>query len=196
MVYIAKGWELPVSPEEKYWASVEYTFPDFLPLQGELWTSFSYTYQGKTWDSLSDIEDSHSEDPEVRAAAQEFLLPEWKSGTVQVGFSSDNHWDLTFVVRNVFDDDGINWLSGTDRGAAFAAEGTTPRGRPRPSGRPPALLHDGPQVDAPTAGRASRDLGRVPVGRADARPVGAVRPPRAGVSLNTSRTAQTSSGSQ
>ena len=54
VVYIAKGWTLPVSPEEKYWASVEYTFPDFLPMQGDLWTSFSYTYQGETWDSLSD----------------------------------------------------------------------------------------------------------------------------------------------
>ena len=104
-VYIAKGWTLPVSPEEKYWASVEYTFPDFLPVQGDLWTSFSYTWQGETWDSLSDIEDFHSEDPAVREAALEFLIPEWKSGTFQLGFSSDNDWDLTLVVRNVFDDD-------------------------------------------------------------------------------------------
>ena len=50
--YIAKGWTLPVSPKEKYWASVEYTFPDFLPMAGDFWTRFSYTYQGKTWDSL------------------------------------------------------------------------------------------------------------------------------------------------
>ena len=118
-VYIAKGWTLPVSPEEKYWASVEYTFADFLPLQGNLWTSFSYSWQGETWDSLSDIEDSHSDDPEVRAAAQEFLLPEWKSGTFQLGFTSDNAWDLTFIVRNVFDDQGVTWQSSTDRGALF-----------------------------------------------------------------------------
>ncbi len=32
-VYIAKGTTLPVSPQEKYWASVEYTFPEFLPLE-------------------------------------------------------------------------------------------------------------------------------------------------------------------
>ena len=41
-IYIAKGTTLPVSPEEKYWASAEYTFPDFLPLDGDLWTRFSY----------------------------------------------------------------------------------------------------------------------------------------------------------
>ncbi len=52
-----KGWTMPISPKEKYWASVEYTFPDFLPLQGDLWTRFSYSWQGKVWDSLAAIED-------------------------------------------------------------------------------------------------------------------------------------------
>lgn len=118
-VYIAKGWTLPVSPEKKYWGSVEYTFPDFLPLAGDLWTSFSYTWQGKTWNSLSDIEDSHSEDPDVRAAAYEFLLPEWKSGTLQLGFTSDNDWGLTLIAKNLFDDQGISWKSSSDRGAIF-----------------------------------------------------------------------------
>ena len=120
VVYIAKGWELPVSPEEKYWASVAYTFPDFLPAPGHLRTSFSYTWQGDTWDSLSAIEDFHnSTTPQEREAALEFLIPPWKSGTFQLGFSSDNDWDLTLVVRNVFDDTSINWLSGTWRGEAF-----------------------------------------------------------------------------
>ncbi len=48
---------MPISPKEKYWAAVEYTFPDFLPMQGDLWTRFSYSYQGKIWDSLWAIED-------------------------------------------------------------------------------------------------------------------------------------------
>ena len=63
-VYIAKGTTMPVSPKEKYWAAVEYTFPDFLPLQGDFWTRFSYTWQGKVWDSLTAIEDFHSDDAE------------------------------------------------------------------------------------------------------------------------------------
>ncbi len=115
VVYIAKGWTLPVSPKEKYWASVEYTFPDFLPMSGDFWTRFSYTYQGKTWDSLGAIEDFHNGDDPLR----EFLIPEWKSGTLQFGFTSDNGWESALVIRNVFDDKSFNWLSGTWRGERF-----------------------------------------------------------------------------
>ena len=56
-IYIAEGTTMPISPKEKYWAAVEYTFPDFLPMAGDLWTRFSYSWQGKVWDSLSAIED-------------------------------------------------------------------------------------------------------------------------------------------
>ena len=44
--------------EGKVLGSVEYTFPDFLPLAGDFWTRFSYTWQGETWDSLTAIEDN------------------------------------------------------------------------------------------------------------------------------------------
>jgi hypothetical protein len=115
VVYIAKGWTLPVSPKEKYWASVEYTFPDFLPMAGDFWTRFSYTYQGKVWDSLGAIEDFHNGDDPL----MEFLIPEWKSGTLQFGFTSDSGWESALVIRNVFDDKSFNWLSGTWRGERF-----------------------------------------------------------------------------
>jgi iron complex outermembrane recepter protein len=108
-VYIAKGTTLPVSPKEKYWAAVEYTFPDFLPLAGDFWTRFSYTWQGKTWDSLDAIEDND----------YEFLLPEWKSGTFQLGFTGESGWEAALIVRNLFDDRGITWQSSSDRGAEF-----------------------------------------------------------------------------
>jgi len=108
-VYIAKGDSLPVSPKEKYWASVEYTFPDFAAWNGDLWTSFSYTYQGKTWDSLTAIQDNDLE----------LLLPEWKSGTFQIGFSSDSGWDTALIVRNVFGDKGFNYMSSTSYGDDF-----------------------------------------------------------------------------
>ncbi len=108
-VYIPKGSTLPVSPKEKYWASVEYTFPDFLPLAGDFWTRLSYNWQGKTWSSLSAIEDND----------REFLLPEMKSGTFQLGFTSDNGWETSFIVRNLFDDRGITWKSSSERGDIF-----------------------------------------------------------------------------
>lgn len=119
-IYIAKGTTMPVSPKEKYWAAVEYTFPDFLPWQGNLWTRFSYTWQSQVWDSLTAIEDYNSaETPEEREEALDFLLPEWKSGTFQIGFTSDSGWDTSLVVRNIFDDSGYTYLSSTWYGEDF-----------------------------------------------------------------------------
>lgn len=119
-VFIAKGTTMPVSPKEKYWAAVEYTFPDFLPMTGDLWTRFSYTWQSEVWDSLSAIEDFNAaETPEEREDALEFLLPAWKSGTFQLGFTSENGWDAAFIVRNVFEDRGYTYLSSTWYGEDF-----------------------------------------------------------------------------
>ncbi len=98
---------MPVSPKEKYWAAVEYTFPDFLPLQGDLWTRFSYTWQGKIWDSL---------DRDRGQRSPRFLtrrLDTEVDGTFQVGFTSDNGWETALIVRNLFDDAGVTWLSST-----------------------------------------------------------------------------------
>jgi iron complex outermembrane receptor protein len=108
-IYIAEGLPLPVSPEEKYWASVAYTFPDFLPWNGDFWTRFSYTYQGETWDSLTAIQENN----------RELLLPASKSGTFQLGFTGENGWDTALIVRNVFDDEGFNYMSGVGDGEAF-----------------------------------------------------------------------------
>ncbi len=120
VIYVAKGTTMPVSPKEKYWAAVEYTFPDFLPWQGDFWTRFSYSWQGKVWDSFAAISDySTATTDEERDAALEFLIPEYKSGTFQVGFTSESGWDAAIVVRNVFDDNGYTYLSGTWYGADF-----------------------------------------------------------------------------
>ena len=104
-VYIAQGLDDAGLAEGKVLGLGRVHVPRFLPAQGDLWTRFSYTYQGKIWDSLDAIEDYNSDDPEEGDDAQEFLIPEWKSGTFQVGFTSDNGWDSALIVRNVFDDD-------------------------------------------------------------------------------------------
>ena len=118
-VYIAEGTTMPVSPKEKYWASVEYTMPDIVP-NGDLWTRFSYSWQSHVWDSLTAIEDWLSaETPAEQEEALEFLIPPWKSGTFQIGYSSDNGWDAAFIVRNVFNDTGYTYLSSTWYGEDF-----------------------------------------------------------------------------
>jgi iron complex outermembrane recepter protein len=108
-VYIAKGSTLPDSPKQKYWASVEYTLPHFLPAAGDFWTRFSYSWQGKTWDSLTAIRENDLE----------FLLPAYKTGTLQFGFTGEKDWEVALVVKNLFDDRGVNWQSSSDRGALF-----------------------------------------------------------------------------
>jgi outer membrane receptor protein involved in Fe transport len=108
-VYIEEGLTLPVSPKEKYWASIDYTFPDFLPWSGDFYTRFSYTYQGRTWDSISAIEENN----------RELYLPAWKSGTFQLGFTADNGWETALIVRNVFDDKGFNYMAGVGDGETF-----------------------------------------------------------------------------
>ena len=119
-VFIESGTTMPVSPKEKYWASVEYTFPDFLPMQGDLYTRFSYSWQSQVWDSLTAIEDfNNASTPEERDEALEFLIPPYKSGTFQIGFTSDNGWNAALIVRNVFDDNGYTYLSSTWYGEDF-----------------------------------------------------------------------------
>jgi len=119
-VFIAKGTTMPISPREKYWASVEYTFPKILPLAGDLWTRFSYTYQTEIWDSLGAIEDFEAaETPEEKAEALEFLIPSWNSGNFQLGFTSDNGWDMAFIVRNVFDDTSYSYISSSHTGVGI-----------------------------------------------------------------------------
>ncbi|HZF16363.1 MAG TPA: TonB-dependent receptor [Steroidobacteraceae bacterium] len=106
-VYIAKGLPLPVSPKEKYWASVDYRFPHVA--SGEFWTRFSYSYQGETWDSITAIQDNN----------RELLTPPYKSGQLQFGFTSDKGWETALIVRNLFDDKGYNYLSGAGDGEFF-----------------------------------------------------------------------------
>ena len=119
-VYIADGTTMPVSPKEKYFVAVEYNFPKFLPVQGNVWTRFSYTWQSQVLDSLSAIQDFESaETPEERDEALEFLIPPWKSGTFQIGYTSDSGWDAAFIVRNVFDDASYTYLSSTWYGEDF-----------------------------------------------------------------------------
>jgi outer membrane receptor protein involved in Fe transport len=119
-LYIAKGTTMPVSPKEKYWAAVEYTFPDFLPMAGDLWTRFSYSYEGKIWDSLSAIDDYNTADNQAdKDAALEFLIPAYKYATFQVGFTSDSGWDTAFIIRNVTDEDSYSYLSSSNYGALF-----------------------------------------------------------------------------
>jgi outer membrane receptor protein involved in Fe transport len=100
---IEPGTSLPLSPERKYWVSAEYTIPNFLAWDGDLWTRWSYNYQSDTW---KDIDATVARDPNQN-------IPSWSTSTLQFGFSHDSGWDAALIIRNLFDEKGVNWLSST-----------------------------------------------------------------------------------
>jgi outer membrane receptor protein involved in Fe transport len=110
--FIAAGTSLPLSPEQKYHAAVEYTIPSFLGWNGDLWTRLSYSYQSETW---RDLDAAIERDPLQN-------VPSWWTSDLQIGFSHNSGWDATLIVRNLTNESGINWLGATAWGTDFAAD--------------------------------------------------------------------------
>jgi outer membrane receptor protein involved in Fe transport len=102
---------MPASAKQKYWFATEYTVPGFLGLNGNSWVRWSYSWQSKIWKDTESLIDND------RAA---YTGP-WSTSTLQLGFSHENQWDLSLVVRNLFDKKGISWISGlaADYGTLF-----------------------------------------------------------------------------
>jgi outer membrane receptor protein involved in Fe transport len=112
---IAAGTIMPHSPKEKYWVGANYTFPNLLGSQGDLWTRIAWSYQSETWNNLTAISDYYlPDDPGDRADALEEHIPSYTSTTLQLGFTHDNGWETALVVRNLFDERGIDYLSSSD----------------------------------------------------------------------------------
>jgi outer membrane receptor protein involved in Fe transport len=111
---------MPASPEEKYWVALDYTLPNFLDLDGKTWTRFSYSYQGEVWRSIGAILDYiEAETPEERADADDLLLPSYSTSTLQFGYTADSGWEAALIVRNLFDETGYNYISGSNYGELF-----------------------------------------------------------------------------
>jgi outer membrane receptor protein involved in Fe transport len=100
---------MPNSPEEKYWIAAEYRLPGLFGLDGEFWTRAAYTYQGEYWNSLTAI----------RTDNRDQIIPSSSLTTLQFGFSSNNGWDAALIVRNLFDEADVGWLSSADYGSFF-----------------------------------------------------------------------------
>ncbi len=84
-------------------------------MQGNLWTRVSWSYQSEIWnnlDAISDFEEATT--PEERSDALEQLIPSYTSTTLQLGFTHDNGWETALVVRNLFDERGVNYMSSSD----------------------------------------------------------------------------------
>lgn len=106
---VLKGSPMPNSPEEKYWVSAEYRLPGLFGQNGDFWTRLSYTYQGEFWNNLTAVRDNNREQ----------IIPSSSLTTLQFGFTSGNGWETALIVRNLFDEDDVGWLSSSDYGDLF-----------------------------------------------------------------------------
>jgi len=105
---IPEGATMPNSPERKYWAAVQYTVPDFGWVPGDLWFRYDTSYQSETYNGLGN---ALEQDPEG-------IVSSWNSANFQVGLELENEWDVSLMVRNVWDDRNANWLSNLGYGNA------------------------------------------------------------------------------
>lgn len=106
---IQEGTTMPHSPERKYWAALQYTIPNVGFVDGNLWFRYDTSYQSETYNSLTN---ARQQDPEG-------IVPSSTTANFQVGLSLESEWDVSLMVRNVWDEKSVNWLSIYDYGQLF-----------------------------------------------------------------------------
>jgi iron complex outermembrane recepter protein len=117
------GSPMPISPDRKYFAAIEYTVPRFMSWPGNTWLRGSWSWHSETWKNLTAIIDND----------RDLLIEPWSVSNLQFGFTHDNQWDISLNIRNVFDQHNVDWMGSTDYGALFG----DPRFRyPRTQQRP------------------------------------------------------------
>ncbi len=106
---IEDGMPMPVSPDRKYWAALEYTIPDVDFVNGDLWFRYDQSYQSESWSSLTTVINNDVEG----------IYPSWTSANFQVGVSMHNDWEFTLMARNVWDEVNTNWMWRPEYGDLF-----------------------------------------------------------------------------
>lgn len=106
---LEQGMPMPNSPERKYWAAVQYTVPDLDIVNGDLWFRYDQSYQSETVNNLTNVVERNPNG----------IVPSWSTANFQVGLDLESDWDLSLMVRNVWDEAGINWLYTPLAGQAF-----------------------------------------------------------------------------
>lgn len=106
---IQEGMPMPVSPDRKYWAALQYTIPNVGFVDGNLWFRYDISYQSETYNNLTNVVDR---DPTG-------IVPSWSSSNFQVGVELQSEWDISLMVRNVWDDRSVNYLYTPEVGFTF-----------------------------------------------------------------------------
>jgi outer membrane receptor protein involved in Fe transport len=105
---IEAGTTMPVSPDRKYYAAVQYTIPAIFGSNGNAWVHWAYSWNSEVYNGITALLPSTT--PEEKAAR---LVPAWSTSTLQFGYSHNSGWDATLIIRNLFDESNVNWLSST-----------------------------------------------------------------------------------
>ena len=106
---------MPNSPEEKFWIAVEYSAARiFLTSDGEFWTRAVVFVPGGILEQPS-TRRSETNESDDADAFRSSSCPR----TLQFGYSSNSGWDAALIVRNLFDEAGVGYLSTTDYGRIF-----------------------------------------------------------------------------
>jgi len=103
---IPAGTPMPLSPESKYWAAIDYTVPNAFGLNGNLWFRIDASYQDAVFNTLES----------ARTNDREGLIPSYSIGNAQIGVSLTNGWDISLIVRNIWDEDAVNSLDNGGNG--------------------------------------------------------------------------------
>jgi outer membrane receptor protein involved in Fe transport len=98
---IEKGMTMPNSPERKYWAALQYTIPAVDLVNGDVWFRYDTSYQSETYNSLTNVV---QRDPTG-------IIPSSISANFQVGAALESEWEISLMVRNVWDRKNVSWLS-------------------------------------------------------------------------------------
>lgn len=106
---IEEGMTMPNSPERKYWAAVQYTIPEIDLVDGDLWFRYDQSYQSETVNTLTNVV---QRDPTG-------IVPSWTTANFQAGLNLESEWDVSLIVRNVWDEANINWLATPLNGLVF-----------------------------------------------------------------------------
>jgi iron complex outermembrane recepter protein len=106
---IEKGMTMPNSPERKYWAALQYTIPAVDLVNGDVWFRYDTSYQSETINTLTNV---IQRDPTG-------LIPSSTTANFQIGVELESEWDISLMVRNVWDDRNVSWLSTPEYGVFF-----------------------------------------------------------------------------
>lgn len=100
------GMPMPGSPDEKAWASVNYTVPDVLG--GDMWFYYDIAYSSETWNGTGDIIDNNTNG----------LAESWTYSNFSMGLDLPSQLSIALQIDNLFDQATYSYIATGSNGDA------------------------------------------------------------------------------